>query len=147
MPGGKPVWHGNLGNTKFEDLFGFIKAYIECPDTLNKPFLPARDYGDDDDMDMVNKVKSSKSRDSSQSILLFPTGQWVGVYFTEELKYAEKLGYIVKPICGYTYDRMKTPFSGYVNSFYDKRLEAKKEGPAGDGVSMYKTILNCLYVV
>lgn len=28
--------------------------------------------------------------------------------------------YIVKPICEYTFDRMKTPFNEYINSLYGR---------------------------
>jgi DNA polymerase elongation subunit (family B) len=124
MPGGKPLCHGNLGNKKLEDLYGFFRAYIECPETIKKPFLPV------------------KEKDGNT--LLFPTGKFFGVYYSEELKYAEKLGYIVKPICGYTFDRMKTPFNEYMNSLYKMRLEAKKDNKDGESY-IYKTLMNSLY--
>lgn len=39
MPGGKPQWHGNnLEDQKLSDLFGFIEAYVVCPNTIKKPF-------------------------------------------------------------------------------------------------------------
>ncbi|KAL5232487.1 hypothetical protein ABZP36_031263 [Zizania latifolia] len=44
MPGGKPVWHNNLGdknsNLELEDMFGFMKALVICPNDIDKPFLP-----------------------------------------------------------------------------------------------------------
>jgi hypothetical protein len=34
MPGGKPVWHGNLEGLELDDMFGFIEAYVVCPTTI-----------------------------------------------------------------------------------------------------------------
>ncbi|KAJ1416382.1 DNA-directed DNA-polymerase, family B, mitochondria/virus [Sesbania bispinosa] len=43
MPGGKPVWHRDLRGIDINNLFGFIEAYVECPNTIKRPFLPYRD--------------------------------------------------------------------------------------------------------
>lgn len=43
MPGGEPEWHGNLGDKDLDSLFGFIEAYVECPETRKRPFLPFRE--------------------------------------------------------------------------------------------------------
>lgn len=43
MPGGKPVWHGSLEGKDLDSLFGFIEAYVVCPKTIKRPFLPYRD--------------------------------------------------------------------------------------------------------
>lgn len=40
MPGRKPKWKNNLSNEDLDNLFGFIEAYIECPKTIKRPFLP-----------------------------------------------------------------------------------------------------------
>lgn len=40
MPGGKPVWHGNLEGLELDNMFGFIEAYVVCPTTITRPFLP-----------------------------------------------------------------------------------------------------------
>lgn len=58
MPGGKPIWHGNLEDQDLDNLFGFIEAHVVCPSTISRPFLPYRD----------NRTKT----------LLFPTGNFVG---------------------------------------------------------------------
>ncbi|KAK9041215.1 hypothetical protein V6N11_016327 [Hibiscus sabdariffa] len=73
MPAGKPVWHSNLQGRDINNLFGFIEAYVECPTTINKPFLPYRD--------------------KKNNTLIFPMGKFVGVYYSEELKFAIKEGY------------------------------------------------------
>nr|WMB96817.1 hypothetical protein [Solanum melongena]WMB97040.1 hypothetical protein [Solanum aethiopicum] len=45
MPAGKPVWREDLGGEDLDSLFGFIEAYVECPKTIKKPFLPYRSRG------------------------------------------------------------------------------------------------------
>lgn len=65
MPIGNPTWEGDLRDRRIEELFGFIEAYIMCPNSINKPFLP---------------------EENNQKQLLFPTGKFTGVYFSEELE-------------------------------------------------------------
>lgn len=77
MPGGQPVWHRNLDGMDLDSMCGFFKAYVECPNTIKKPFLPYR---------------------NPNNTLIFPTGEWQSVYSTEELKYARTLGYKVIPL-------------------------------------------------
>lgn len=60
--------------------------------------------------------------------LIFPTGEFVGVYYSEELKYARGLGYTVLPISGYLFEKMKSPFRDFVSSLFESRLEARKSG-------------------
>lgn len=40
MPGGKPVWHGNFEGLELDNMLGFIEAYVVCPTTITRPFLP-----------------------------------------------------------------------------------------------------------
>lgn len=77
MPGGEPVWHGHLEDQDLSNLFGFIEAYVVCPSHINRPFLPYRD---------------------KNNTFVFPTGKFVGVYYSEELKYARDLGYKIIPL-------------------------------------------------
>lgn len=127
MPAGKPKWENNLGLKKsqveLKDMFGFIKAFIICPADMHKPFLPF------------------KQKDGT---LIFPTGRFIGVYFSEELKYALSIGYKVYPICGYLFDRMESPFKDFVNDIYQKRLEAKAKGEKALDF-IHKTTMNSLY--
>ena len=78
MPGGVPVWMNNLEEVDLDSLFGFIEAYVVCPTNITPPFLPYKD----------------------QNSLLFPTGKFVGVYYSEELKFARDLGYDITPLRG-----------------------------------------------
>ena len=47
-------------------------------------------------------------RKKDDETLIFGTGMFVGVYFSEELKFMEKLGYLVVPICGWVFDRIES---------------------------------------
>jgi hypothetical protein len=80
----------------------------------------------------------------SDGTLIFPTGRFIGIYFSEELKYAVSIGYKVYPICGYLFDIMESPFKDFVNDIYRRRLEAKARGEkALDFIN--KTTMNSLY--
>ena len=85
MPIGKAKWNGDLHGKKMEDLFGFIEAYVVCPERIKKPVLPYRH--------------------PKSGVLLFLTGNFIGVYFSEEFKYTESIGYTVRPLRGYLYER------------------------------------------
>lgn len=72
---------------------------------MKRPFLPYRD---------------------SQNTLIFPTGHFVGVYYSEELKYARDLGYTIIPLKGYLFKKMDcSPFESFVSDLFEKRQEAK----------------------
>ena len=94
MPGGKPVLHGNLEGLELDDMFGFIEAYVVCPTTITRPFLPYK---------------------KQNNTLLFPTGEFFGVYYSEELKYARDLGYQIIPLRGYLFEEMISPFESFVS--------------------------------
>lgn len=124
MPGGEPKWSSDLESMELDNIYGFIKAYVECPKTIKRPFLPYRDEKD--------------------GTLIFPTGEFIGVYYSEELKYARDLGYKVIPISGYLFEKMESPFKGYVNSLFESRSKAKKDGHHAISY-VYKLLLNSLY--
>ncbi|WOL17415.1 DNA polymerase-like [Canna indica] len=124
MPGGVPKWESDLEGQDLENLFGFIEAYVICPKTINKRFLPYRD----------NKTNT----------LIFPTSEFIGVYYSEELKYARRLGYTVIPISGYLFEKKESPFKDFVLTLYNNRLLAKKTG--NESLSfIYKILMNTLY--
>lgn len=124
MPCGRPVWHGNLEDRDLDNLFGYFEAHIVCPPERIRPFLPYRDP----------KTKT----------IQFPTGEFVGVYFSEELKYAREIGYQVTLLSGYSFKEMNSPFEEFVKTSYDKRQAAKREG--NDAMSYtYKILMNSLY--
>jgi len=57
---------------------------VSCPSSVKKSFLPVR---------------------GKDGTLIFPTGSFVGVYYSKELKYAKSLGYTVIPLCGYLFEK------------------------------------------
>lgn len=123
MPGGVPVWYGNLEDRDLDGMLGFIEAYVVCPKTIKKPFLPYRE---------------------KEGTLIFPIGEFVGVYYSEELKFAREIGYTVIPISGYLFEKKESPFRGFVSAIFESRLEAKKEG--NEALSyVYKILMNSLY--
>jgi hypothetical protein len=123
MPGGKPVWYSSLSGIELESMCGFIEAYIECPETIKRPLLPYR---------------------QKDKTLIFPTGVFVGVYYSEELKLAREIGYTVIPLSGYLYEKMESPFKDFVTTLYSSRLDAKNAGNVALSY-VYKTLMNSLY--
>lgn len=122
MPGGVPVWRNNLENVELDSLFGFIEAYVDCPSHIYRPFLPYKD----------------------KNALVFPTGKFVGVYYSEELKYARELGYKITPLRGYMFEKKSSPFKSFISNLYESRQEARKAGD--DAMAyVYKILMNTLY--
>jgi len=113
-----------LQGRKLEESYGFLESYIECPSSMNKPFLPYR---------------SEKS-----GLLIFPTGRFIGVYFYEEMKYAKSIGYKVRPLRGYLYDKGYGVIDRFVGDMYSNRSRAKREGNAGFAY-VSKILMNSLY--
>ncbi|KAF6154759.1 hypothetical protein GIB67_032371 [Kingdonia uniflora] len=123
MPCGKPVWNGNMRDVDLSVIYGFIQAYIITPKNIDKPFLPIRD---------------------KNGTLLFPKGKFVGVYLSDELRYAQKLGYKIFLLKGYTFEKKPTPFKNFISEVYESQLKAKKSGD--DAMSYgYKILINSLY--
>lgn len=123
MPEGVPVWHNNLEDADLDNLFGFIEAYVVCPSSIEHPFLPYKDkFG----------------------TLIFPTGRFIGVFYSEELKFARDLGYDIIPLRGYLFEKKRSPFEGFISDLYKSRLEAKKRGDV-PMTFIYKILMNSLY--
>lgn len=123
MPIGKAKWATDLYKQNLDELFGFIDACVICPDYIKKPVLPRKDKDD---------------------LLIFGTGNFRGVYFSEEFKYAKSIGYDVTPLQGYLFEKGHGLFDKFVTELYDNRLKAKKDG--NDGLSyVYKLLMNSLY--
>lgn len=124
MPGGKPVWHSNLEGQDLDSFYGYFEAHIVCPKTITRPFLPYRD--------------------EERQTIVFPTGEFVGVYYSEELKYARDIGYQVTLLSGYSFEKKNSPFCSFVKTIYKNREEAKRAG--NDAMSyVYKLLMNSLY--
>lgn len=70
---------------------------------------------------------------------IFPTGKWIGTYFSEELKAVKPYGYTFKFLEGYEFSKVDL-FSEYVDHFYDK-----KKNSIGSERFIAKMHLNQLY--
>lgn len=98
-------------------FFGFAWVKVKTPLDLKIPFLPVKKDGK----------------------LIFPVGEWTGLYFSEEIWYAKSLGYGVlwTPIKGFSCDRGK-PFTEFVKNIY--KLRKSSDNPSHQ--LFYKWVLN-----
>jgi len=103
MPVGIPR-HYNI-KKGLETLFGFAKARIVAPEGIKLPSLPFRD---------------------GNGSLIFGVGSWVGTYFSEELRYAERIGYHVELISAISFEKGK-PFNQYMKALYSIKEAATTE--------------------
>lgn len=101
---------------------GFAEAEVVCPEDLKIPVLGIK----------VDINGSSK--------LIYPTGTFRGVFFSEELRYAESLGYKIKLIRAYSFNKSYDLFSDYVSNFYQKKTKG-----SGAVKAISKLMLNSLY--
>jgi len=99
MPFEIEKYYSNLNNINIDNLFGFFEVEITCPDNIKYPIIPYRD-----------KFNSKG--------VIYPKGQWKGVYFSELLKKGIENGYKIKLIKGYSFSK-KYLFNEYVNHFYN----------------------------
>jgi hypothetical protein len=119
----KPMPFELIGKIKlFKDFnlknfFGFLKVEVTSPKDIKVPVLPCKYQGK----------------------TIFPTGKWIGTYFSEELKAIIKYGYKFKFIEGYELSKVDL-FSDYVNDFYER-----KKNSIGAGRFIAKMHLNQLY--
>lgn len=116
MPLNIVKYHHKIDN--LDNFFGFCKAEINCPKDVNIPLLP---------------FKNDKDK------TIHPTGNFIGTYFSEELKAALKYGYIIKPLNGYEFDKCNL-FNKYVEHFYNI-----KKYSTGSQRFLAKMQLNQLY--
>lgn len=117
-PVGKGVWVSGK-NIDLNKFFGFVEVEVECPEM----YRPLLNYRNKDD------------------IYLAGYGTWKGVYFSEELIEAEKLGYKFKFLQGLEYQR-GVIFKDYVDKVYNLRLQSPKNTPLN---VTGKILLNGLY--
>ncbi len=118
MPIGEGKWVNTI--TDIGDFFGFIKVEVTSPEYMHKPFLNYYDA----DLGLIS-----------------PIGTWTEVYFSEEIKYALKLGYKFKYMQGISYNK-GILFKDFVNYLYDVRLKFPKGTPLN---ILTKLIMNSLY--
>ena len=117
MPIGTPLY---IAKPQLKDFYGFAKARITTPREMKIPFLPTR-------------LKTGE--------MVVPLGDFGGWYYSEELKYAEQLGYTIDLEVGYQFTRGKSIFKDYVTKFYE--LKRKATNPVQKTIA--KLLLNSLY--
>jgi hypothetical protein len=86
-----------MSHIKLSDFFGFILIQVYSPESQLKPILLYKHEGR----------------------TIYPTGHWIGVYFSEELKAVQNLGYKFTLIKGYEFSTIDL-FSKYIDHFYYK---------------------------
>jgi len=111
--------YNDMSHIKLNDFFGFALAEITTPKNILKPLLPYKHEGK----------------------TIYPTGSFIGVYFSEELKKIQSKGYQMKLIKGYEFSKISL-FDKYVEHFYNKKKTAK-----GASRFIAKMHLNQLYGV
>jgi hypothetical protein len=112
----------NLETNSFdlENFFGFLEVIIESPKNMYIPLLLVRD---------------------EKRGLIAPTGTFTGVFFSEELKYAQTLGYSIQFFsCGLEFKRGQ-PFKKFVTDLYRLKLDSRNSGLE----YIFKRMLNSLY--
>ena len=111
-------FHHDLSNVDLNNFFGFCLVKATCPIDIPIPLLPFRD-----------KAGS----------LIFPTGTFTSVQFSEELKACLKHGYKFELISGYEFEKSEL-FNEYIDHFYDI-----KKNSVGSSRFIAKMHLNQLY--
>ena len=120
MPTGNPI----LSNSKdLQSYFGFVYAHIIPPKDLDVYFIPKR---------------------NKEGRIETPNVAFTGIYFSELLKEAEKYGYQINVIWGYKFKKSEGVFNPFVNTLFNKRLEAKIYNKKSLQI-VYKLMLNSLY--
>ena len=111
------------GFKNLDHFFGFVKCKVTISKDVLKPILPYKYKGK----------------------TIFPTGNWEGVYFSEEVKAASKLkGYSFTYHEGYEFSTYPS-FLKYVNTFYLLASQATKKKSTGAERFIAKMHLNSLY--
>ena len=103
----------------WNDTLGFYHVKVYCPKSIIHPILPVKVNG----------------------ITVFPTGEWTGLYFSEEIKNAEKFGYKFDILGGIAFTKSDL-FSKYINKLYHVKCSTPRDDPMY-GIS--KLLLNSLY--
>lgn len=94
-------YYPDMKNINLENFFGFCLVQVYCPENMIRPVLPYK---------YLDKT-------------IYPTGHWIGVYFSEELKAIEHLGYTFTLLKGYEFSKIDL-FSNYINHFFEQKKNA-----------------------
>jgi hypothetical protein len=119
MPGTKCNYVESLEDSglDLDNLFGFFQAQVKTNDDLYIGLLP---------------IKTDKG-------LIFPIGEFEGIWSSEELKLARDNGYSIKVIKGYNFNKVEDVFSEYVAELHELKAKA-----VGSRRAIIKSLLNNL---
>nr|YP_009493135.1 DNA-directed DNA polymerase [Ganoderma leucocontextum]AWJ63930.1 DNA-directed DNA polymerase [Ganoderma leucocontextum] len=106
-----------------ESKYLFLKVEVECPSSMEKPFL-------------LHRLRKGHVWHT-----VAPTGKWTGIYTKVEYRRALELGYKIKIIDGLMFNA-KIIFREYVSALYDIKLNSEKGSPR---YIIAKLLLNSLY--
>jgi len=101
MPTGNPIFSRS---TNLNDYFGFVCAKIIMTDKVKTPLLYHKN-------ELGNSVLNDKK-------------EFIGWYFSEELKNYKDKGYDITILCGYKFHRTPNIFKGYVEHLYSLKESA-----------------------
>lgn len=123
MPVGSPTFfQGDIRKIN-NNAFGFFYCEIIAPDDILHPILQTRVK--------INGVTKT----------IAPIGSWEDMLFSEELYNAEKYGYKIKILWGYTFEK-ENIFKNYVDFLYTIRSQYDKSDPMN---FITKILMNSLY--
>jgi len=102
---------------ELDNFFGFLEATVYSPVSLDPPVLPSR---------------------RKNGRIIFPCGTFTGKFFSEELKLAKKMGYIIVVHSTINFTPNKDVFKDFIYETYKNRLDYPKKTPQN---LFFKTIL------
>lgn len=108
--------------------FGWVEAVARAPRGLQPCLLP---------------VRQRQTADAT-NICVDHSQPFAGLFFSEELKAAAKVGYEVETFGGYMFDRVTGAFTSYVDTLARQRQDYKDQNKPGLA-AMTKLLLNGLY--
>ncbi len=119
MPGIDVKYIKSLTNNSLnlDSLFGIFRAKVKTNHNylgLLPPSLPSLPQSD-----------GSDGSDKTNLGLIFPIGEYEGVWSSVELKYAQDNGYKVNVIEGYGFNEVPSYFKDYVHTLYDLKSKSK----------------------
>jgi hypothetical protein len=116
MPGNQCIFLESFDEKglELEELFGFFYCKVKTND-LYIGLLPVR----------INNQ------------LVYPNGEFHGIWSSEELKFAKSKGYEIKVIKGYNFNKVENIFKDYIIDLYEK-----KKNSTGFLKLIYKSLLN-----
>jgi DNA polymerase type B, organellar and viral len=104
----------------FNNSIGFYKVKVTSPTHLINPILPYR---------------------TEKGIVLYPLGNWTGIYLSEEIKNAMNYGYKFEVLEGYIFESTNL-FENYIDDLFQIKLDSTKGTPM---YTISKLLMNSLY--